>query len=84
MPVVDEADVVEVLPLLRLRGDALSQQRDRQIRTARAARVAFAQEDRAEAIGDREVRIERGRQIEQRIQQLVLAAAVARPSRSPP
>ena len=73
MPVMDEPDVVEVLPLVRLSRDALLEQRDRLIGTAGPAGRRFAQEDRAEPVRDGEVRIERGRQIEQRMQQLVLA-----------
>ena len=42
--------------------DPLAQERDRLIGPARPARIALAQEDRAEAVGDGEVRIERRRQ----------------------
>jgi hypothetical protein len=68
---MDERDVVVVLPLRRLRRDALPQERNRLVRTPRAPRVGFAQEDRAEPVRDREVRIERRRDVEQRVQQLV-------------
>ena len=52
MPVVDERDVVEVLPLLRLSRDALLEQRDRLIGTAGPAGRRLAEEDRAKAVGD--------------------------------
>ena len=39
LPVMDEGDVVVILPLRRLRGDPLAQQRDRLIRPARSAGI---------------------------------------------
>ena len=79
----DEGDVVVILPLRRLRLDALLQQRDRLIGAPRSARIRFAQKDRAESVGNREVRIERRRQVEQRIE-LLVAALRRLDNRSPP
>ena len=56
---------------------ALLEERDRLVRTAWPAGRRFAQEDRAEPVGDREERIQRRRQIEQRLKQLVLPAPIA-------
>ena len=55
LPVVHESDVVVIAPVVRVRGNALLQKRHRQVRPPGPARVAFAQEDRAEAVSDREV-----------------------------
>ena len=71
VPVVDEPEVHHVLPLGRLRGDSFLQQRDGEIGPAGPARIRLAEVDGAEPVGDAEVRIQRGRQIEQRVQQRV-------------
>ena len=84
VPVVDEPEILHVLPLVRLRREPLLQQRDREVGTAGAARIRLAEEDRAEAVGDAEVRIERGRQIEQRVQQRVVLTWLGGASRSVP
>ena len=63
---------------VRLRGQPLLQQRDRQVGPAGPARIRLAEEDRAEPVGDAEVRIQRRRQIEQRIQQRVGADVLGR------
>ena len=60
-----------------LRGDRPSRGARWPDRAGPGRRGRFAQEDRAEAIGDAEVRVERGRQIEERVEQLVVAGARA-------
>ena len=57
---------------------SLLEQRDRLVGPARPVRRRHRQEDRAEPIGDDEVRIERRRQIEQRLEQFEPADAPAR------
>ena len=69
-PVVDEADVLEVLPAIGSRGNALLEQAHGEIGSARSARWRFRQEDRAEAVRDDEARIQRRREVEERIQVL--------------
>ena len=69
-PVVDEADVLEVLPAIGRRRDALLEQAHGEIGPARSTRWRFRQEDGAEAIGDDEARIQRRREVEERIQVL--------------
>ena len=64
--------------LLRLGGNPLLEEGDRLIGAAGAARGRLAQEDGAEAIGDGEEGIQSGREIEQRLEELVLAATAAR------
>ena len=71
MPVIDEADVVVVLPPPGRGCDALLEQGHPQIGTARTAGIRFGQEDGAEAIRHVEVRIERRGEIEKRIEQFV-------------
>jgi hypothetical protein len=57
------------------RGEPFAQQRDRLVGAAGTARISLAQENRSEPVGDVEVRIERRRDVEQRIQQVVLASS---------
>ena len=73
LPVIDEARCRGSTATSSAARDALAQERDRLIRPAAAAGICLAQEYRAEPVRDREVRIERRREIEQRIQQFVLA-----------
>ena len=68
-----ERDVMVVLPLRRLFLDAFLQKRLGLIGTSGTAGSRLAQKDRAEAVGNREERIERGREIEQRVQQIEIA-----------
>ena len=68
-PVVDEPDVLQVLPLVGPLAQSLFQQRNRQIGTVRPARIRLGQEDGPESVGDVEPRIERRRDVQQRIQQ---------------
>ena len=77
LPIVDEPDVLVVLPFVRLRDDAFLEQGDGQIGTAGAARVRLGEENRAKPVGDAESRIERRRTIEERIEQMIFL----RPSR---
>ena len=55
------------------RGESLLEQRDRLIRASRPVRRRHRQEDRAEPIRDVEMRVERRREIEQRLEQLEAA-----------
>src|SRR5947208_2678551 len=75
---MDESDVVQELPLVRLGGSPLLEQRDGLVGAAGPAGRLLAEEDGAEAVCDGEVRIEGGGQIEERLQQLIASAAVAR------
>ena len=54
------------------------EQRDGEIGTSGTAGVRLAEKDRAKAIGDAEVRIQRRRQIEQRVEQRVGADVFGR------
>src|SRR5215813_1961785 len=76
MPVVDETQILHVLPLVRLRRQALPQERDGEIRATRTVGERFAQEDRAEPVRNAEIRIERRREVEQRVQQRVRAGVL--------
>src|SRR5215471_9244962 len=69
-PVVDEADVLPVLPLVRRRLEPLLQERNGLIGTSRSVRITLGQEDGAEPVRDVEPRIKRGADIEERIQQV--------------
>ena len=71
MPVIDEADVVVVLPFVGIRLHAFLEQRNRQFRPAGAAGIRLRQKDGAEAVRHHEVRIERRGEIEERIQQRI-------------
>ena len=75
-PVVNEPDVLHVIPSVRLLAKPLFEERNRQIGTARPARIRLGEKNCAKPVRDVESRVERGRQIEQRIQQIVSAAAV--------
>ena len=55
----------------------LLEQRDRADRAPGAVRIGLGEEDRAEPVGDVELRIERRRDVEQRIEQVVRLAAAA-------
>ena len=71
-PVIDEADVVVILPFVRHRHDRLTQQRHGLIRAPGSAGIRLAQENCAEPVRDIEVGVEGGRDVEQRVEQLVL------------
>ena len=76
--VVDEADVVRILPAIRAaRAIPFSSSRIARSDRPGSARLLLREEERAEPVGDVEVRIERRRQIEQRIQQLVRLVGTA-------
>ncbi len=71
-----ERQVVVVLPFGRLGLQALRQKRFGLIGTSWSAWKRLAQKNGAEPIGNREVRVERGREIEERIQQCVVPRPV--------
>ncbi len=77
-----EADGLGVLPPLGLRTQCFLEERDGEIGTARAARRRFGQEDRPEQIRHTKVRVERGGEIEQRVQQVVSGAGIGREPRA--
>ena len=77
-----ETDRLRELPLLRLSPESFLQQRDRQVRTSAPPWERLGQEDGPEVIRDIETRIERGREVEERIQQLVLFAWIRRQLRA--
>jgi hypothetical protein len=58
-PVVDKADVLQILPSVRPLAQPFFQQRDRQIGPIRSPRIRLGQEDRPEAVRDVESRVER-------------------------
>ena len=70
-PVVNEPDVVHVLPAAGAI-DAALQQRDRLIGTPRSAGIGLGEEDRAEPVREIEARVERRDQIEQRVKEVVV------------
>ena len=74
-PVMDEADVVVELPLRWLRRQPLPQQRLGEIGTPRTTRLRLTEEDGAEAIRDVEIRVQRRRQVEQRVKDPVVPIA---------
>ena len=67
-PVVNEADVVQVLPALRNACESLFQQCDGQIGAAGAARRRFGEKYRPQPVRRGEPRIEGGRGVQQRVQ----------------
>src|SRR6266568_3704684 len=71
VPVIHKSEVLHVLPLAGLRRQSFPEQRGGEIGTARAVRILFAQKNRAEPVRNAEIRIERRRQIEERIEQRV-------------
>ncbi len=82
-PVVHEPDVLVVLPAIRVVLHALLEQRDGLIGAAGTAGRLLGQEDRAEPVRDVEARIERGGQVEKRVQVLEpLGSVVPQPRRA--
>ena len=75
-PVVDEPGVVRVLPLARASPGCLFEQRDRLIGVAGSVGIALREQDRAEPVRDVETRIQRRRDVEQRIQEIVVLVLV--------
>ena len=73
VPVIHEPEILHELPFVRLRREPFLQQRDREIGAPGAARRRLAEKDRAEPVRDAEVRIERRRQIQQRVEERVRA-----------
>src|SRR6185295_7830318 len=72
VPVVNEADVLHVLPLIGSDGQTLFEQGDCQIGPPWATRIRLRQKHRPEAVRDIETWVERGRQVEEWIQQPVV------------
>jgi hypothetical protein len=71
-PEVDEPDVVQQLPAIRIVIQSLLEQRHGEIRPARTPGISLAQEDGPHPIRDKELRVERGRDVEQRIEQVIV------------
>ncbi len=82
VPVMHEADVMQILPAVRLRGHGLAEQTDRQIRSPGSTRLFLREKECAEPVGDAEIRIEGRGQIEQRVQQVVRPVGPIRQARS--
>ena len=71
---MDKTDVLHVLPLIGPFAQSLFKERNRQVGPTRSAGVRLGQENGAEPVGDIESRIQRRRQIEKRIQEIVSVA----------
>ena len=71
---MNKADVLHVVPSVGLLAQSLFEQRDCQIRTAGPARIGLGEKNRAEPVRDVEPRIERRRQVQKRVQEIVSAA----------
>ena len=76
-PVVDEADVLQVLPAVRNACSSLSQQRDGKIGAPRAAGRRLGQKHRSQPVRRVEPRIEGGRSVQQRVQRGVVVCPAA-------
>ncbi len=70
VPVIHEPDVLVVLPLVGHRPQALLEELDGVVGPSGPMRIGLGQEDGAEPIRDVEPRIERGRDVEQRVQEI--------------
>jgi hypothetical protein len=80
---VHEANVVRILEAVGPRPDALFQQPYGQVRSPGPTGWLLGQEERAELVGDVEIRIEGRRQIKERVQQLVRLVGCGRQAGRP-
>ena len=87
-PVIDEPDILRVMPVLRVRAQSLLQQRDRLVGPAGAARMVLGEKDCAEAIRnsrstDRGTSSDRGADTASRIASARRSSASCRRSAGP-